>query len=317
MGSAEIMKQIGEHDAQGKRLLEHVQEERGLDDLRPGAGLSGEELASALLDGAPGRLGRCSVCSERAPLPHRHGTCDLLCEELAEAEAGGRLHFTPPERGRPTSRPALRAITDRLISLAKRRSLGLPDLLALVAERWHRAALLLVLLPSLAHAAPALPWSASATPDATLQDWLGALGLGTVLFMLFGGGRWLWGRLQGALPEVPPLPPPARSPSDHLPTAAELVALCQTPGLTLQDVCAVVWPGLPWSEAVEPWWIFPTAGYPRSDRGRQRWAPDPEWPEPTQRLAPAMWLYDRLQEARREGWISYTPTAASATKSRP
>ena len=306
LNGAQILRQVTD-----KRVLQHIQQERS----ELPVGLWGEELASALADGAPGRLGRCSVCSEPAPLPHRHGTCDLLCEELAEAEAGGRLHFTPPERGRPTSRPALRAITDRLISLAKRRSLGLPDLLALVAERWHRAALLLVLLlPGLAHAAPDI----GTTPG---QDWAGAVGLGLSVFVLFGGGRWLWGRLQGALPEVPPLPPPARSPSDHLPTAAELVALCQQPGLTLQDVCAVVWPGLPWAEAVEPWWIFPQAGYPRSERGRVRWAPDPEWPEPTVRIAPALWIYDRLQEARREGLIGYTPypasSAASAAKSRP
>lgn len=179
-----------------------------------------------------------------------------------------------------------------------------------VRDAWRAAALLLVLLPSLAHAAPDI----GTTPG---QDWAGAVGLGLSVFVLFGGGRWLWGKLRHTLPEVPPLPPPARSPSDHLPTAAELVAICQQPGLTLQDVCMVVWPGLPWAEAVEPWWIFPKAGYPRSERGRQRWAPDPEWPEATQRLAPAMWLYDRLQEARREGWISYTPyPAANAAKSR-
>jgi len=181
-----------------------------------------------------------------------------------------------------------------------------------VRDAWRAAVLLLVLLlPGLAHAAPDI----GTTPG---QDWAGAAGLGLSVFCLFGGGRWLWGRLRYTLPEVPPLPPPARSPSDHLPTAAELVALCQQPGLTLQDVCAVVWPGLPWAEAVEPWWIFPKAGYPRSERGRVRWAPDPEWPEATQRMAPALWLYDRLTEARREGLIGYTPyPAASAAKSRP
>lgn len=192
----------------------------------------------------------------------------------------------------------------------------LPPDLSLLDQRWSRIALLLVLLPSLlpslAHAAPDI----GTTPG---QDWAGAVGLGLSVFVLFGGGRWLWGRLQGALPEVPPLPPPARSPSDHLPTAAELAALCQTPDLTLQDVCFLVWPGLPWAEAVEPWYIFPLAGYPRSERGRVRWAPDPDWPEATQRLAPALWIYDRLQEARREGWISYLPSlksAALAAKSR-
>jgi hypothetical protein len=76
----------------------------------------------------------------------------------------------------------------------------------------------------------------------------------------------------------------ARLPEHHVPTERELIVLLQEhPGITLRQLSALIWPGLPWSAA-----LFGGD----SATGRMR-----EWPVPpgTQRATAALWLRDRLE----------------------
>lgn len=117
--------------------------------------------------------------------------------------------------------------------------------------------------------------------------------------------------LDRAVHNAPPAPEPspdAGPPSAGallLPTREELLqAVAAAQPSALEDVLARVWPQLAPSEALEPWYIFPASGWPTSLRGKWLWEPAPTWPEPTVRLAPAMWLRARLDELTVAGGLA-------------
>lgn len=118
--------------------------------------------------------------------------------------------------------------------------------------------------------------------EAPLRNWACAIGLATAALALCGGA--VVARLRRRAPLVL-----------YLPTDDQLTRLLRSAeGLTLQDVARLVWPRLPWREAIRPWAISPS---------------DPEQPALVERLEPAVWLLRRLTELAQAGEVPYVPSA--------